>query len=156
MQYGRAEGSTKDMNTWSELKDAFVPDGSWRDIYVKGTTLEDWQLFLDFLHEMPYRTSFSSNRAFVLPSLIEEMVQSRERWSSLIIFLNDKIQVNCRFFVTRDQPDPIELDFKPQDIQSEEDFKILEEFIWALQKKMRKPVYITAENIPDAVIAKYE
>ena len=37
------------MLTWSACEDVFRVDGSLRDIYVRETSLEDWELFWNFL-----------------------------------------------------------------------------------------------------------
>jgi hypothetical protein len=35
---------------WTEIAAELTWDGAWRDIYVVGTTLRDWQRVLDSLH----------------------------------------------------------------------------------------------------------
>ena len=40
---------------WQDAKWIFDFDGSWRDIYVLDTTIEDWQRFLDMVRQGPWR-----------------------------------------------------------------------------------------------------
>ena len=36
---------------WEQVRVAFIPDGAWRDVYVFGTNMTDWQAFLDAIRD---------------------------------------------------------------------------------------------------------
>ena len=56
------------MLTWSACEDVFRVDGSLRDIYVRETSLEDWELFWNFLS--------GYERAYFLDHVAQDLPQS--------------------------------------------------------------------------------
>ena len=142
---------------WDQVKGDFKIDGSLRDIYVNGATHDSWQKFLEFIVKQRYKIKFiSDGKDLKLPQKIEDVLELRNQHQpTLCVWLNDAIQVNCHFFLTQTDPDPLELDIDPKDIQSEQAFASLSDFLVRLQSAVSKPVVITHENSPDLVIVSY-
>lgn len=53
---------SQNMDRKLDFKAVFEQDGSWRDIYILNTTVDDWQRLLDFLHFYTYPTEFYIER----------------------------------------------------------------------------------------------
>jgi hypothetical protein len=44
--------------TWNAVREEFAFDGSWRDIYLLGTDMADWQRMLDGLRSTGYDLAY--------------------------------------------------------------------------------------------------
>ena len=143
---------SKELN-WSACSASFVQDGSLRDIYVRGTTINDWERFYRFLIEKKLPLSYlrSDDRTAEFPSSIAKIMEDRRCGHTLSIDLSG-ILLNTHFFNDRE----IELDLDPRDVNSEDRFKSLVNFMGEIGRLLRKEVVLTSENAPEAVILRIE
>jgi hypothetical protein len=116
---------------WARQKEALAEDGSLRDIYVLGTTAEDWKRVVTFLKAAPYRAKLEDE--------------------SLMIFHVGDVEICCHFFVE----DQVELDFWPNDV-GEPELKALLEFMGDLGDLTGKRVLMTPESDQQNPIFEYE
>ena len=83
---------------WQEYKTAFEWDGSWRDIYVLDTNINDWQQLLDFLRESSYIAIYHGLIGPELPTTIQEIFEIQKQSISSMSIDIGQIRVNCHFF----------------------------------------------------------
>ncbi len=137
---------------WEDYKIEFEPDGSLRDIYIKGVDISDWQTFIDFLRSTDSDLNyFVEGEPAELPSSIAEVVVSQDHPYLLTIGL-DGVTVNCHFFI----PEEIELDIDPREIDSEAKAKVVFRFMSTVGRALNKEVILTPENTEEQPIFKYE
>lgn len=136
---------------WSQIAPDFTPDGSLRDIYILGTSIDDWALIWNVL--------FVSNRlmfevegiARTPPADVREAFAFRASHSVTACYRLGKQRLNCHFFVE----DEVEFDLDPRDVDELVDAERLGQFLIDLGRATSKEVRLTAENEPGAVIARY-
>ncbi|WP_196584605.1 hypothetical protein [Aliivibrio fischeri] len=138
------------MHQWDEIKIEFKSDGSLRDIYVENIEVFEWDNFLDFLRSSKYKLKFShGEQSIEIPEsfgLIREL-QGTEP-TTLFIWLNDNIQLNCHFFISNE----IELDLSPYDFNHESEYLTLIEFLESLSAALKKKVILTHEGMQEQII----
>ncbi len=89
---------------WEKCKDIFEVDGSLRDIYIRHTTLDDWQKVLDAIRESPYPSVFSgAGESALFP---QEANNCFDEFGGLLQIQVGEVQLNCHFFIK----DEIEFD----------------------------------------------
>ena len=141
------------MFTKSIYEEAFVRDGSHRDLYVRSTSLNDWHDFLKFLNSTGYRLSLQTDGTPTrVPSDVTPLF-SADTPRLLQIYLGG-ITLNCHFFLE----DEIELDLDPEELTDDDDDSKADAilaFMVELGEALRKPVLMTAENAPDPGHGKY-
>lgn len=129
--------------TLANCKEAFEFDGSLLDIYIHDTTLNDWQSFAKFIRFGKYNFSFATgDNSLSLPEDVQDVFNGEE--ASLLSISINGMQANCHFFGIEE----IELDIDPREIESEEKFRDLMDFISSLGQALAKQVRITPENLP--------
>ena len=138
------------MKVWSEIKKEFRADGSLRDIYVEEIDPALWEIFIEGVRLSVYRYEFTHGGVSVeFPNDFTEIKRLQEtNPTTLAIWLNSKIQVNCHFFVETE----IELDISPRDIVGEHEYQILVVFIEWTSSILKERVILTHENTQDQVI----
>ena len=137
---------------WEEYKVEFTPDGSLRDIYIKGVDINDWQSFIDFLRSTEASLDFYiEGEEAKLPDCIKDIVLDREHAYLLSIRL-DGVTVNCHFFTSVE----IELDLDPQEIDSESKAKVIFRLMSTVGRVLNKQVILTLENAKEQPVFKYE
>lgn len=137
---------------WDEYKVEFIPDGSLRDIYIKGVDIDDWQSFIDFLRSTEATLDFYiEGEEAKLPDCIKDIVLDREHQYLLSIRL-DGVTVNCHFFTLVE----IELDLDPKEIDSETRAKVIFRLMSTVGRVLNKQVILTPENAEEQPIFKYE
>ena len=138
------------MYQWNELKEEFETDGSLRDIYIENITVTEWDNFLDYTKSSKYKLEFThGDQSIQIPenfSLIKELQETEP--TTLFIWLGEKIQLNCHFFIENE----IELDLSPYDICSEIEFGVLLEFMENLARVLKNRVIHTHEGMQEQVI----
>ena len=135
---------------WEQCKTAFEVDGSLRDIYVLGTTIDDWQSFLDSLAGAETAV-FCDGTPCDLPALVELFDQD-DLAAYLLTLRLGKVQLNCHFFTVEE----IELDLDPSEVTSEIEFEAVLAFMSDLGRRLRKTVVLTDENRPASAWLTYE
>ena len=146
--------------TWEEIEPELNWDGSWRDLYVLETTVDDWRLFLQFLRAGRYVTRFQDHRSTVvgteggvrsLPHYPTSLFHGRDERFTLLEVDVGRVTLNTDFFT----PDNIHLDLDPRKVQSTDDADTLFAFMRGLGRALGKPVRLTHENMCDLVICEY-
>lgn len=138
---------------WKTLKsEIYYWDGSWRDIYVKNTKLEDWKRWIDLVNEN-YRIDWYNGKTNLSETKIKVDV-IKEYWngngdlcSTANVYL-DNLQLNAHFF----DESEIENDIDPREFKSLDDHEKLIEYLKAISKVCKKEVIVTPENCPEFVL----
>jgi hypothetical protein len=135
---------------WTEIAAELTWDGAWRDIYVVGTTLRDWQRVLDSLHaNNPKTVAFNvDGEETSFPPSAEVIFERRQEAATLLQVTVGNMHLNCHFFCQ----DEIEFDLDPRELQGEEDLDALAGFMSILANETGKPAILTHENTQKAVI----
>ena len=138
------------MYQWDEIKIEFEAEGSLRDIYVENIEVFEWDNFLDFLRASKYKLEFThGEQSIEMPanfSLIRVLQETDP--TTLFIWLNDDIQLNCHFFISNE----IELDLSPYDFNGESEFLTLIEFLESLAAALKKKIILTHEGMQEQII----
>jgi hypothetical protein len=131
------------MMNWSEYKREFSWDGSWRDIYVLNTKIDDWQDFINLLRNSEFPVDG-------LPDDLPSIFSDAEIRPLLTINVGG-VTLNCHFFRTEE----IELDLDPREVTEVEKANELFRFMEAIGCALRKPVRMTPENLKDRPIFEF-
>ena len=132
--------------------EALEADGSLRDIYVFGTTLDDWRKVLEMLSEARYGARLDDESlATALRDVPTLFVAQEEHPTSVLNFRVGRVHVACHFFTEQE----IEFDFDPSGL-AEADVHDVLDFMECLGTLTGKPVVLTPENVRDSPIFRYE
>lgn len=135
---------------WAQIASDFKWDGSLREIRVPGTSVADWQHFLDALRRIAPSFTFTIDKeAADLPILAEEALACRQTASPLLSFQAGDVRLNCHFF----SADEIELDLDPRDVTGDIQLAALADLMGWMADTIGRLVVLTSENLPAAVIA---
>ena len=141
-----------DLRDWYKIKEEiYYQDGSWRDIYVFETTQEDWSTWIDLVNQN-YSVQFyngltqQTEIGVDKQAVFEYQERKTERASSAVMKIA-QITVNCRSFSVGE----IENDIDPKEFATAEEHLALMEYLKAVSKRLRKKVFLTAENKPDMI-----
>jgi hypothetical protein len=130
----------------------FEHDGTLRDIYVFGTSLEDWDRFLRFARRS-YPTEFLVGlEPREMPDDPVSIFEEREHDPVLLRVFVDGVQLNCHFFWTEE----IELDLDPAEVRTPEDGRRVLQFLKQLGDAINRPVVMTPEELPESPYYRYE
>lgn len=137
---------------WKRVAGDFEPDGSLRDIYVRETGRDDWQKVLDALREQWPSLSFTlDGEPAVLPRRVESIFDAQREKAAALCLIVGGAKLICHFFVE----DEIEFDLDPREIAGPAQREALVGFMALLGRATGKPVVLTLENAPEAVIFRY-
>jgi hypothetical protein len=137
---------------WQQIAPDFEPDGALRDIYVFGTGLLDWQRVLDALRAWEPSPSFAiGGQPAMMPDKVEDIFAEARQQGALLSVKVSGVLVNCHFF----HPDDIEFDLDPRKVTGPAQLEGLEQLMSLLGRTTGKPVVMTMENMPEAVILRY-
>jgi hypothetical protein len=143
--------ATIELMNWEQYGRIFERDGSLRDLYVKSTTLKDWEDVLAFLRKQAYDVTYSvDGKASSLPQTISEAFNHEK--TSLLSVRVGRTTLNCHFFC----PDEIEFDLDPREIQGREDYAPILTFMTAIGALLKKEACLTPENCPNVILCKYD
>jgi hypothetical protein len=135
--------------TWTDLASEFEWDGSWRDIYVIGATVDDWQRVLDALSALSPGPSFYVNgEPAPMPARMEDVFGQRETSSFFLTLDIGNVGLKCHFF----DDEEIEFDLDPREIKGPTELKAVSDFMTLLADRTDKTAILTHENIKSAVI----
>ncbi|MFH6987668.1 hypothetical protein ACHRVW_07975 [Flavobacterium collinsii] len=136
------------ITNWNEIKWIFETDGSLRDIYIKNTKIEDWEILINYLninHILQYgppgknKETYKIDLEYVIHYFNDETGELETKIASIII---DDIIINLHFFSV----DEIELDIDPKEIYSFDNYRKILGFMNQLSELLDKPVTLTGEN----------
>ncbi|MCB9305262.1 MAG: hypothetical protein H6565_01565 [Lewinellaceae bacterium] len=137
---------------WQDIKWIFEPDGALRDIYVQEVSLNDWKKIIDLINK-GYKVNYSGtnqiNKSYVVEYLTDETGEIESKSAS--IFLGE-IRLNCHFFLE----DQIEFDVDPKEVNSLEDFELIENFMVDVSKSIDNQITLTDENNPKFPLVKID
>lgn len=138
---------------FADAKEHLYQDGSLRDVYVLATTDRELGAFLDYVRPMIGDADFRlGGEPSPLPeTYCDVMMRGQEMTTTLSIPVGDGF-VNCHFFDSSE----LELDFRPNDYQTEANWDALSSFLQGLADSMQREVLVTAENIQECVHIRYE
>jgi hypothetical protein len=124
---------------WQTCKKDFEWDGSWRDIYVFKTTLDDWRALCACLRAA-YELGFQIDGITQpFPPAPEEVFAIRKQGSPLLRVRVGGILVACHFFT----PEQMEFDIDPREVTSQSDLDALLGFLRRVGDAVGKPVAVT-------------
>src|SRR5262245_50232653 len=134
---------------WETVRDEFAFDGSWRDIYVFGTTIADWQHTLDAIRSAGYRlTYFHAGQPTEMPSMAEDAFPLPDECDRRLSVWFGDVLANCHFFTDEE----IEFDIDPREVKGQKGLNALFGFMRCLAQATDKDVVLTAENMREIVI----
>lgn len=135
---------------WRRQKSDFEPDGSLRDIYVQGTTLEDWRVVFPLIVDGNFQARLERSGAVVaVPSAFESLFDGNDRY--LLTFSIGGVGLDCHFF----GPEEIEFSFAPNSV-TENALQGLLQFMVDIGDVTKKRVVMSPENGPAVPIFSYE
>jgi hypothetical protein len=125
------------------IRDAFVADGSWRDIYICNTLATDWDSMLNWL-----RDAYTSQIAFTfdnerspLPVDFASIQKLRETGSASLDVDLQGLHLKCHFFGEQE----IEFDLDPSEM-NEMRWIALKKFMRQMGRLLIRSVLLTPEN----------
>jgi hypothetical protein len=137
---------------WPRMRDFFAWDGSWRDLYVLGTSVGEWNCLFDALRSCEWRVEFQeAGEKRALPKSATDCFASEER-SAMLSILVGGVSMNCHFFT----PDEIEFDLDPREVDGQSSLDSLAAFMSFVARATRKTVLLTYENCPECPRCKAE
>jgi hypothetical protein len=140
---------------WTEQKEnIYYWDGSWRDIYVLETSLDDNLSWTNYVNEN-YRIEWFNGLTQKDEGKIDFEV-IRQFWngnqdlcSTAKVFI-EHIQINNHFFVHNE----IENDIDPREVNSIEEHDKIVKYMSDLSLLLDKPIILTPENDKEIVLIK--
>jgi hypothetical protein len=145
----RGLGFPMDEIAWETVRDEFAFDGSWRDIYVFGATIADWQRMLEVIRSAGYRlTYFRADQPTELPTKAADAFPLPDECDRRLSVWFADVLANCHFFTV----DEIEFDIDPREVKGQQELNALFGFMRCLAQATDKDVVLTAENMPELTI----
>ena len=136
---------------WEKAKAAFYCDGSLRDVYVRNTTIEDWNRFLAYASQQS-ASYYVDGALLPLHYQASEIFEERDRKARLLAINLGKVVLNCHFFTV----DELELDIDPKQVTSNHAFDAVFQALTDIGKTLKKDVILTDENAPTSEWLRYE
>ncbi len=134
------------VSTWKAASELFEWDGSWRDLYVFSTTIEDWDRVMRALAASAFQSEFT--RGGVVSSMprsfAEHFNAGAERPLLMLSVIIDGVRFNAHLFCE----DEIEFDIDPREVSDAKHFDALVAFMNFVANAVAKPVVLTPENGP--------
>jgi len=140
------------MVTWEECRGDFRPDGSLRDVYVRGGGLPAWEAALRTLLAMGTARYEVDGRTMSLPGSAREALAMRPTQSPLLRVEIGGIDFAYHFFGSED----VELDFAPAEVNAADRFVTLLSVVVAIGEATGCDVIVTSENQRDLAFLRYE
>jgi hypothetical protein len=138
-------------NLWNLVHDDLIYDGSLRDIYIRETTLDNWNQFLSVVRATKQYQYFVDGELTPLPAVAVDIFSKRNYQKILSVWVGE-VQLNCHFFAEGE----IELDLDPQQVTNQESFDAIRQFMEQLAIAIQRSVLLTPENLSEHPIIQYE
>ena len=137
----------------ASLAEDLAPDGSLRDVYVFGTSLEDWDRVLAFAASCDATVEYlvDGEAQSSLPTAAAAFALRPDASPLLRLCLNG-VTFASHFFTS----DEIEFDFVPNEIDKPERLQALLQFVEGLGRSTGKAVVVTQENSPELTFLRYD
>ena len=121
-------------------------DGSYRDIYIRPVTKNDWQKFLVYIKNELDVQFFKDGVTVDFSHLGFDEIFCQTNGHAILMVINLKpVTLNCNFFTIEE----IELDIDPKEVIDFEVYNRVIDFIKKLSMALNKEVILTPENCPD-------
>jgi hypothetical protein len=135
---------------WSAFAAEFYRDGSLRDIYLKDTQLDDWNIIAQFVLGHAYPIAFSGAWSSVTfpPDIARLFPKSADDELTLLEIDVSGVRVCCHFFTEQE----IEFDLDPSDVDTPYKLDAIFHFMKGLAAAIGKDAVLTPENMPDTPI----
>jgi hypothetical protein len=138
--------------TWDLVKPWFAPDGALRDIYVHDTSRSDWQALIAGLATWGYPTHWAIDGRDASPRASADAAFAASEHAAVLLRIDvASVKLHCHFFTA----DEIELDLDPKQVHDQSAFDAVLTFLRRLGDSLKKPVKLTMENCPEALIVVY-
>lgn len=142
---------------WADWRtQAFDPDGAFRDVFVDGTTIHDWDKVLGGLpsaYTVTYWDQYETPEFVEKPwpvSTTEIFNRRNSGLSGEFIQVNvGRTQYHAHFFME----ESIEFDMDPRQVESWSDVVACFEFMAWLERLLDKPVFLSYEGSHETPIA---
>jgi len=143
------ENTTLPTLPWTSVSPEFEFDGSWRDIYVFGTSSADWTRLLRGLSQSSYALLYTRGGAQMEVPLEAGAAFPLAGGCDRLLRINVAgVQVNTHFF----EESEIEFDIDPREVTGQRRFDELIGFMCWLAELLGKDVVLTPENCPTGAI----
>ncbi|WP_304186973.1 hypothetical protein [Phenylobacterium aquaticum] len=134
---------------WKDVVSEFEWDGSWRDIYVVGATVDDWQRVLDALARLsPSPTFYIDGKPAPMPVSVKSLFEQRALSAPLLRLEVGHVGLKSHFF----DEEEIEFDLDPREVKGPAELEALSDFMRLLADRTGKVATLTHENTKSAVI----
>lgn len=134
---------------WELVAQEFEFDGSWRDVYVNESSIDEWDSLLVALSQSPYEVSCSrAGTVDALPLRAGDIFAVPGNTACLMTVRVGAINFNCHFFAC----DQIEFDLDPREVTSREQLENLFAFLRFVSNTVSRPAILTPENAPEFAI----
>jgi hypothetical protein len=138
---------------WQELKETvYYWDGSWRDIYIFGTTREDWEKWVEYVNDNYkidwYNGKTNKDESKIDFSVISDYWDGNPDLGSTANLYVGNLQINAHFFDSGE----IENDIDPREFNNVEDHEKLIKYLTDLSKILSKQVILTPENEHETIL----
>jgi len=131
--------------TWARCAKEFSWDGSWRDIYIHGTSIADWNALVQALPGWGYRVEFlADNHPQDLPAVTKRIFDEWAEAPPLLRIHVGPVLVQCHFFTEAE----MEFDLDPREVRGSREFHRVLAFMQKLAVLLDKQVTLTPENVP--------
>lgn len=138
---------------WQKLKDkTYYEDGSFRDMLVKDTTVQDWALWADFVNAN-YRVRIDDHETIDENGRIDirkvnKFWEDEELGRFYATVFVGNVLVNVHFF---DQFG-LENDIWPQEVRSIEDHEHIIAYMMAISEVLNKEIILTPDSSVDEAL----
>jgi hypothetical protein len=129
---------------WSQLRDEFAWEGSWRDVSVSGTSIVDWKAGLSALEQSGFATRDDSQKQEASASNLREPFG--DNLGQVVHFEVNGVELKCHFFVEGE----IEFDLDPRQVTGQRQLDGLLAFMKSLATAVNKPVLLSPENMHES------
>ncbi len=136
------------MKAWKDIQWIFKENSdlmmsSLRDIYVRNTTISDWEDIINLLNTK-YKLTFGENKEQIDIEYVKRMFKDKSGEICLKTVIIDLkyFTVNCHFFTVEE----IEFDLCAKEITSELQFNVVIDFMKTISSKLGKEIILCDEN----------
>jgi len=138
---------------WQKAAAEFEWDGSLREIYVLGATLQDWNKVLEFIRRLsPAATYFEDNVVVTMPHNVEHILEKRNQGiGTRLDFMVSSFLLQSHFYVAPSESD-IDFILDPRELKNMDGLKRLVDFMEQLIILTKKRVVLTHEGTKDCRI----
>ncbi len=135
---------------WDKAASEFSWDGSFRDIFVIGATISDWENVLKMICEIEPEPVYSEDHiAMEMPENLKTIFERRNMLSPRLDFFISDFLLQCFFFGSPTDYGDIEFTLDPREMKSIDQLKQLVNFMSRLILLTKKTVVLTHENSQD-------